>query len=309
MAGPYTSAKTGNWNDPTAWTPNGVPADNESASVATGHTITLTADQVRTAALTCMGTGAVLQNGFAVTFNAGGSLMLACTAMSAGGIGGGPITLSGGTIATGTGGSQGGFNPSSFTMSSGTLTICNNGSQAPVLANCNISGGTITASPSGSTVSFLNGTVAGVTWTGWTSGSAVINSTSVTWNVAPPNAPAYVFAGDNVIAAGLTFSPATTVNNTSGVLTCWGTWTPGAAAQHGSSGGIYRLMGAVTMGGVVSCAIEIFGTAKVNTSTFVSMSNGKLRLMRREAKLTDPGGNVIATCDNAYGRHPVRIGL
>jgi len=307
MAGPYTSAKSGNWNDPTAWSPNGVPADNESATVGNGHAITLTADQVRTAALTCLGTGAILQNGFAITFNAGGSLMLACQAMSPGGIGGGPITLSGGNISTGNGASQGGFSPTSFTMTSGTLTITNNCSQPPALANCNISGGTITASPSTSTVSFSNGTVAGVTWTGWTSGSAVINSTNVTWNVAPPNAPAYVFAGNNVIAAGLTFSPASTISNPSGVLTCWGTWTPGNAAQCSSSGGVYRLMGAITMAGVVSCPIDIFGTAKVNTSTFVAMGSCKLRLMRREAKLTDPGGNVIATCDGAYGRQPSRI--
>jgi len=41
----FTSVKSGYWNDPTVWDLNAVPADGDSVTVASGHTVTFNVDQ------------------------------------------------------------------------------------------------------------------------------------------------------------------------------------------------------------------------------------------------------------------------
>lgn len=41
----YTSNATGSWTDATKWTPNGVPGQGDTATIAAGHTITVTGNQ------------------------------------------------------------------------------------------------------------------------------------------------------------------------------------------------------------------------------------------------------------------------
>jgi hypothetical protein len=41
----FTSVKSGYWNDPTVWDRNAVPANNDSVTIAAGHTVTFNVDQ------------------------------------------------------------------------------------------------------------------------------------------------------------------------------------------------------------------------------------------------------------------------
>lgn len=58
-----TSVMTGNWNDPNAWSPAGVPVSADDAIIQAGHTITLNADQAITAL--------TVDAGATLTWNAG----------------------------------------------------------------------------------------------------------------------------------------------------------------------------------------------------------------------------------------------
>ena len=170
---PFTSIKSGNWEDGTTWNKGTAPTSSDNVTIANGHTVTVTASAgsannvtvnsggvLTVAGSTLTIAGTLSNNG---TFNSTGGTATVTGASTTGitnAVTTGTITINGGTLTVGSSGNCNRqiTNSGTLTVSSGNINLFGNLNIASG-STFNQSGGTITVDGNGATSSVASGTV------------------------------------------------------------------------------------------------------------------------------------------------------
>lgn len=230
----FTSAKSGNWNDPTTWGGASVPGSSDNVTISGNFTVTV---DIASATCSTLQVGPTSGNSTGtLAFNSGSQLTVGSGGATLGGGGGRTGTLdmtNGGTLIIGTGSSLTNSGPSGFTAGSGTVVFNGAAQTVPALSSAY---NNLTLGGSGAK------TTTGITVNGTMSLQGTATSGAITYG----SSATLEYKGSSAQTVGSEFSatmPNVIVNNANGVTlgsakTISGTLTLTSGKLNISGGGL-----------------------------------------------------------------------